>query len=172
MQHESTTTAVVMLMRVPTSFTSNLPTPRRWLAGSLALLVVLGCGCAGDGSDGDGSEISPDTADTTLDDRQIYRSDEVEGVVAVVADCFVIEDAEGAARYSTTVEVRNTSTSTHAVAVVIDADEGRGGTSDIFDIPGGGTDAWAVVGDDTTNDPVGDVECTDFINAISVDVDG
>lgn len=160
-----------MLMRIPTSFMPDRRTRGRWSACSLALVVALCCGCAGDGSDGDGSETLPDAADSTLDDRQIYRSEE-EGVVAVVADCFVIEDADGAARYSTTVEVRNTSTSTHAVAVVIDADEGRGGTSNTFDVPGGGTDAWAVVGDDTTNDPIGDVECTDFINAISVDVEG
>lgn len=158
-------------MRFRTAFPSNRPATRRWSVGSLALVVALGCGCAGDGSDGDRNDTSRDTADSTLDDRQIYRSAEVEGVVAVVADCFVIEDADGAARSSTTVEVRNTSTSSHRVAVVIDADDGRGGTSDTFDIAGGGTDAWAVVGDSTTDDPVGDVECTDFINAISVEVD-
>lgn len=140
-------------------------------AVSLTLIVALGVGCTGDDSGDDRDATSIEAPEATVDIRQIYRSDEIEGVVAMVADCFVVEDGDGAARYSTTVEVDNTSGNLHAVAVVIDADEGRGGTSDTFEVPAGGKDAWAVVGEDTTTTPVGDVECTDFINAISVIVD-
>jgi len=136
-------------------------------AVSLTLIAALGVGCTGDDSGDDRNE----TPEATVDIRQSYRSDEIEGVVAMVADCFVVEDGDGAARYSTTVEVDNTSGSLHAVAVVIDADEGRGGTSDTFEVPAGGKDAWTVVGEATTTTPVGDVECTDFVNAISVIVD-
>ena len=139
------------------------------MIGSLVATLSVGVACSSD--DGDVPPDGTPAVEDTRDVRQIYRSEEVDGVHAVVADCFVVDDADGTARYSTTVEVDNTSASLHSVAVVIDADEGGRGTSDTFEVPAGGKDAWAVVGEGTTTAPVGDVECTDYINAVSVIVD-
>ena len=140
------------------------------MIGSLVATLSVGVACS---SDDDGDVASDDTpvAEDTGDVRQTYRSEEIDGVHAVVADCFVVEDAEGAARYSTTVEVHNQSDDTHSVAVTIEADDGRGGISDAIDIPAGSRDAWAVVGTDATTTPVGDVECDDYVDAIGVIVD-
>lgn len=118
------------------------------------VLVVSAC------SDGDGSGT---------DDRTRFFA-ENEGVRVEVADCFVV-DVDGDRRYQTTVEVRNESDRTHEVAVTIAADLGRGGTSDTFEVPAGAADAWAVTAESTTDDPAGDVECSEYVTGVDVIVD-
>jgi hypothetical protein len=94
--------------------------------------------------------------------------DEVDGVRAEVADCFVVEMSDGGRRYQATIEVHNGSDAAQKVTVTVDADLGRGGVSDSIEIPAGANDAWAVTSDEESIQEVGDVECTDYINAIRV----
>lgn len=99
--------------------------------------------------------------------RELFN-DEVDGVRAEVADCFVVEVSDGGRRYRTTIEVRNGSDAAQTVTVTVDADLGRGGVSDSFEVPAGASDAWAVTSDEETADEVGDVECADYIDGIQV----
>lgn len=131
----------------------------------LALTLLGVPACAGD------ADTTTDTdTDADIEDRTILFA-EADGVRAAVADCFVV-DVNGEHRYQTTIEVDNNSDRTHSVAVTIVADLGRGGTSDTFDVPAGGLDAWAVTAEATTDDPVGDAECTSFVNAVELILDG
>jgi hypothetical protein len=77
-------------------------------------------------------------------------------------------DDDGGRHYLTTIEVRNGSDLAQTVTVTVDADLGRGGVSDAFEVPAGASDAWAVTSDEETTDEVGDVECADYINGIQV----
>ena len=104
------------------------------------------------------------------DDRGRFN-DEVDGVRAVVVDCFVREGSDGSRRYSTTVEVDNDSGRTQLVAVTVVSDLGRGGLSDTFEVPAGRRDAWGITSEQTTAEKVGDVECADYINSIVVTVE-
>jgi hypothetical protein len=127
------------------------------IVGSLAL---WGCG---DGDDDGGGDAQAEVADG---DRELF-SDEADGVRVEVADCFVV-DLDGGRHYQTTIEVRNGSDLAQTVTVTVDADLGRGGVSDAFEVPAGASDAWAVTSDEETTDGVGDVECADYINGIQV----
>ncbi len=100
-------------------------------------------------------------------DRELFNA-EVDGVRAMVADCFVLELSDGSRRYSTTLEVENGSDVAQTVTVTIDADLGRGGVSDSIEVPAGARDAWPVTSDAETADAIGDVECADYINDITV----
>ena len=101
------------------------------------------------------------------DDREVFN-DEADGVRAVVADCFVVEVADDGRRYRTTIEVENGSGVAQTITVTVDADLGRGGVSDSFEVPAGARDAWAVTSEEETTDPVGNVECADYITGIGV----
>ena len=138
----------------------------------IAGLLVLGsCALWGCGSDDGGGDVQSEPVGTETaagsDDRALFTVD-VGGVRAQVADCFVVEVSDGSRRYQTTVEVANESDATQTVTVTIDADLGRGGVSDSFEVPAGAGDAWAVTSDAETDDEVGDVECADFINDIEL----
>ncbi len=128
----------------------------RWvpivLVGSF---VLWGCGS----NDGGG--------DVQTGDRERFNT-EVDGVRVMVADCFVLEVSDGSRRYSTTIEVENSSDVAQAVTVTIDGDLGRGGVSDSIEVPAGAQDAWSVTSEAETADEVGDAECADYINDITV----
>ena len=131
---------------------------------ALALALTAAC------SDDDDGSI-PDATDSTApaDDRDLFN-DEVDGVSAVVADCFVNESGSTGRRYTTTVEVHNDSTATQAVTVTIIAEHGRGGVSEAVEVPASATDAWPVVADEETTDSVGDVECADYVTGVEISV--
>ena len=126
----------------------------------LAVATLFAVSCSDDG-DGSAGEVAADAGD-----RERFN-DEIDGVVAMVADCFVSEGTDGR-RYRTTVEVRNTSDTAHDVSVAIAADGGRGGVNDPIEVPAGASDAWAVVSVEETTDPIGDVECADYITGVTV----
>lgn len=137
---------------------------RIMVAVSLLWLPLAAC------SDADDGTSEPTTAPGTADDRTVLFA-EADGIRAEVADCFVV-DIDGSRRYQTTVEVRNDSDVAREVAVTVVAELGRGGTSDTFEVAAGAGDAWAVTGDETTDDPVGDAVCTEFIDAVELVLDG
>jgi hypothetical protein len=140
---------------------------KRFLIAALAVVVAsaLAASCAS-------SDDTSATANTdSSDDRGVFV-DEVDGVQAMVADCFVSEASTDGRRYRTTVEVMNESSTAQTIAVTIAAELGRGGVSDAVEVPSGGSDAWAVVADEETTDPIGDVECADYILGVEVTLDG
>lgn len=140
---------------------------KRSLIAVLAVVVAsaLAASCAG------GDDTSASTNADPVDDRQMFV-DEVDGVRAMVADCFVSEASTDGRRYRTTVEVVNESSTSQTIAVTIGADLGRGGVSDAIDVAAGGSDAWAVVAEAETTDAVGDVECGDYILSVAVTLGG
>ena len=140
-----------------------MPVMRRFLVAVLVagLTGVLVGAC----SDSDSGLVS--TSPDSRNDREVFF-DEVDDVRASVADCFVSETSDDGRRYRTTVEVVNSSSTAHAIVVTIEADFGRGGVSDAIEVPAGGSDAWAVVADEETTDPIGDVECGEYIVGMEV----
>ncbi len=132
----------------------------------IAALAPIACG--DDDTDTAESGAAADQADGAgTDDRALYR-DEVDGVIAVVADCFVSESAADGRRYRTTVEVTNQSGADRTVTVGIEATDGRGGAGPAIEVPAGASDAWAVVSIDETTDAVGDAVCSDYVSAITI----
>ena len=145
----------------------------------LALTLLVGAcgdddtGTAADTTGSGAAESDTDVADAgpdDVDDRELFRA-EVDGVTAVVADCFVSESSSDGRRYRTTVEVENRSDVDQAVTVTIEADDDRGGTGPTIDVPAGASDAWAVVSDGETTDAEGDAVCSDYITAITLTLD-
>ena len=131
---------------------------------AIALALFLAASCSGDDR-GFRSEVAEGT-----DDREMFN-DEDNGVRAMVADCFVTESPTEGRRYRTTVEVVNESKTARTITVTIRADLGRGGVSEAFEVPSGATDAWSVASDEETSDPVGDVECADYITGVELTVE-
>lgn len=129
---------------------------RRVGATMLLAVLVAAPGCSG--------------SDDARSDDRTQLSAESDDVRVEVADCFVVE-RDGDRRYQTTVEVHNESGESHAVAVTIVADLGRGGTSDPIEVPAGASDAWAVTAEATTDDPAGDAVCSEYVNAVEVTLD-
>lgn len=135
----------------------------------IAAVVPIACGDDDTAADEGGTAASQaDGAD--IDDRARYQ-DDVDGVLAVVADCTVSETTADGRRYRTTVEVRNQSEIDRTVTVGIEASDGRGGSGPAIDVPAGASDAWAVVSVDETTDVVGEAVCSDYITAITVTLD-
>jgi len=135
------------------------------IAAVMVVSSVALFGCSDD-SDPQTDDTSQTISAAPTDNREL--SSEVDGVRAEVADCFVVETADGLRRYQTTIEIRNESNVAQAVTVTVVADLGRGGVSDTIDVPAGASDAFAVTADETTDDEVGDAECTAYIEDVEV----
>lgn len=134
----------------------------RWAIRALAVVSLL-VGCAGDEGDPTGSTGS------TADDRTTFH-DEVDGVRAEVADCFVVE-VDGARHLQATVEVRNGSDTAQTVMVTVSSSDGAETDGAAVEVAAGASDAWAVTASETTDAALGDIDCVDAVVGITVTVE-
>ena len=104
------------------------------------------------------------------DDDGVSLDREINDVRTRIASCRII-DLDDGRRHNVTVEIYNNSASTLDVSVALEATGGLTGTSETFEVPAGGVDAFPVVFDQTTAKPAGEVDCEGFLTAVDTMLD-
>jgi hypothetical protein len=134
---------------------------RLMIGAALGGVLMIGCG----GGDGESTDTSSATG-SEVDDRVAFH-DEVDGVRAEVADCFVV-DLEGTSHFQATIEVRNRSDVARVVTVSLVGTDGAESDSPAVEVPAGGVDAWPITVEEQTDLPIGDVECSAHVTGLAV----
>ncbi len=99
------------------------------------------------------------------DDGGVSLDREIDEVRTRIASCRIVDFDDGR-RHNVTVEIYNQSDSTLDVTVALEAEGDLTGTSETFEVPAGGSDAFPIVFDQTTTEPAGQLECDGFLTAV------